>query len=471
MEGSSFVDESMLTGESIPAEKNPDSRVTGGTLNGDGLLLVKIDALGSETILAKMIRLIENAQAEKPSVQLLVDRISAIFVPVILAIALLTLIAWVAVTGDWELALVRAVAVLVIACPCALGLATPTAIMVGTGMAAKAGILIRDPEAIETAEKITDIVFDKTGTITEGHPSLAQLECWTGDKDKFLETCLAIQAGSEHPLAKALKKSYPEIRHPHAEALRTVPGRGVSARIDGSTIIIGNRTMMTENSIDLGDKARVAEDWAKTGHSVSYVADSDQKKLLGLMAFSDTIKTNAAAAVRALSDAKFNIHMLSGDNPGSAAKVALAVGITNYESEMNPEGKLRTVQKLKSQNKVVAMVGDGINDAPALAAADLSFAMGSGTDVAMQTASITLMRGDLRLVADALSLCHGITLKIRQNLFWAFLYNLIGVPLAALGYLNPMLAAGAMALSSVSVVSNSLLLKLWKSSAGSEGKA
>ncbi|RYZ58347.1 MAG: copper-translocating P-type ATPase [Proteobacteria bacterium] len=465
VEGSSFVDESMLTGESIPSEKNADARVTGGTLNGDGLILVRIDALGSETILAKMIRLIENAQAEKPSVQLLVDRISAIFVPVILGIALLTAIAWLALTGNWELAMVRAVAVLVIACPCALGLATPTAIMVGTGMAAKAGILIRDPEAIETAEKVTDIVFDKTGTVTEGHPSLAHLECWTILKEEFLAICLAIQAGSEHPLAKALLIEYPSLRRGHASGIRSVAGRGVSGLIDGRTIIIGNRSMMNDHSIPLGDRLSLADHWAKSGHSVSYVADSDQKLLLGFMAFSDTIKKGVPAAVQSLKSSKFQVHMLSGDNPGSAAKVADEIGIEQYESEMNPEGKLRRIQSLQSEGKVVAMVGDGINDAPALAAANLSFAMGSGTDVAMQTASITLMRGDLRLVADAIHLCHKITLKIKQNLFWAFLYNIVGVPLAALGYLNPMLAAAAMALSSVSVVSNSLLLKLWKGTA------
>jgi Cu+-exporting ATPase len=467
VEGSSFVDESMLTGESIPAEKNEKSLVTGGTINGDGRLVIKIEALGSETVLSKMIRLIENAQAAKPSVQLLVDRISAVFVPLIIGIALITLIAWILISGNWELALVRAVAVLVIACPCALGLATPTAIMVGTGMAAKAGILIRDPEAIETAEKITDIVFDKTGTITEGQPRLCYVESWDIDRDLFLAQCLSLQAGSEHPLAKALKKEFPAIPHLHALAVTAVPGRGVKGELEGRRLIIGNRAMMLEHGIDMLDKSLLADDWSKNGYSVSYAADSETRALLGLMAFSDTIKATAAGAIESLKLAKFDIHMLSGDNSGSVSKVARALGIDQYESEMNPAGKLERIQSLKASGKKVAMVGDGINDAPALAASDLSFAMGSGTDVAMQTASITLMRNDLRLVDDSLRLCHGITLKIKQNLFWAFLYNLIGVPLAAFGYLNPMLAAAAMALSSVSVVSNSLLLRLWKSSAHS----
>ena len=464
LEGRSFIDESMLTGESMPASKGPGERVTGGTLNGDGVLLVCIEFLGTETTLAKMIRLIENAQAEKPRVQHLVDRISAIFVPLILGISLITFIGWVLATGDWQLAIVRAVAVLVIACPCALGLATPTAIMVGTGMAAKAGILIRDPDAIDNAHKVTTVVFDKTGTLSEGHPRLSRFESVGIETNDLIASILGIQAGSEHPLARAVLKEYPDVIMRAARDIKAIPGRGLQGEVEGDTLLIGNQALMDETGIATQALETIARELETEGQTLSFIATLREKRLLGLMAFRDQIKPSARPAIESLKASGIKTVMLTGDNRGTAAKVAKELGIEHYEAEIKPEQKLKALRDLKAKGACVAMVGDGINDAPALAASDLSFAMGSGTDVAMQSSSITLMRGDLRLVPDSLRLCYAITLKIRQNLFWAFLYNLIGVPLAAMGYLNPMVAAAAMALSSVSVVSNSLLLKLWKSS-------
>ncbi|MBC7661956.1 MAG: copper-translocating P-type ATPase [Chitinophagaceae bacterium] len=463
LEGSSFVDESMLTGESVPAEKNSGDQATGGTLNGDGRLLIRVEALGTETTLAKIVRLIENAQSEKPAVQKLVDRISAVFVPVILGIAVVTFFFCVFATHNWELALIRAVAVLVIACPCALGLATPTAIIVGTGAAAKAGILIRDPQALETAHKIKTLVFDKTGTLTEGRMALKHIEGFGVSRDELLRGCVAIQSGSEHPLAQAIVGQLPHATL-RAEDVRAIPGRGVKGKVEGRTLLIGNRTLMKDFDIDADGPVLGKLRESLKGLTVSYVAELKTQKIIGLFAFSDTLKPSAAPAIKYLHAMGIKSVMLSGDNAASVRKVAETLKLDDWIAEVTPEQKQAKIQALRAEGPPlsVGMVGDGINDAPALAAADLSLAMGTGTDVAMQTASITIMQGDLHRVVDAIRLCKAIRSKIKQNLFWAFLYNIVGIPLAAFGYLNPMLAAAAMALSSVSVVTNSLLLRLWK---------
>ncbi|MHB1174061.1 MAG: heavy metal translocating P-type ATPase [Sulfuriferula sp.] len=465
-EGHSEVDESLITGESLPLSKGPDAHVTGGSVNGDGLLLVETLVVGAETTLARIIRMVENAQAAKAPIQRLVDKVSEVFVPVVLVIALVTLLGWGFTTGDWQQALLNAVAVLVIACPCALGLATPTAIMVGTGIAARYGILIKDAEALEVAHAVRCVVFDKTGTLTMGHPDMVALEPATGSADDMLRLAAAVQQGSEHPLARAVMRAVTgkNLDLTSASGVKALPGLGIEAQIDGATLSLGSSRLMQNLGIDMTPLAASAARHEQAGRSVSWLAQSKdgQGALLALLAFGDTIKPSAQAAVAQLRAQHVRTVMLTGDNKGSAEAVARALGIDEFKAEILPADKAQAISDLKAGGTIVAMVGDGINDAPALAAADVGIAMATGTDVAMHTAGVTLMRGDPRLVADTLDISRRTYRKIRQNLFWAFIYNLVGIPLAAFGLLNPVIAGAAMAFSSFSVVSNALLLRRWR---------
>jgi Cu+-exporting ATPase len=464
VEGGSHLDESLLTGESLPVAKRPGDKVTGGAVNGEGMLLVEATAVGADSMLSQIIKLVEDAQAVKAPIQRLVDQVSAVFVPVVLLVSLVTLLGWGLATGDWQQALLNAVAVQVIACPCALGLATPTSIMVGTGAAARYGILIKDAEALETAHAVKLVVFDKTGTLTEGKPQVVAIE--GADHNRVLQLAWAVQQYSDHPLAKAVAAaaSAAGLAPPAANNAGALPGRGVQADADGQTIYLGNLRLVQELGAPAGEFVAAAKAHEDAGRTVSWLAvkEGEQVRVLGLLAFGDRAKPSARLAVDRLARMGVESMMLTGDNQGSARAVALALGIRNFVAEVLPGDKARVVTEAMATGKKVAMVGDGINDAPALAAADVGIAMASGTDVAMHTAGITLMRGDPALVADAIDISHRTYRKIRQNLGWAFVYNVVGIPLAAMGLLNPVIAGAAMALSSVSVVSNALLLRRWK---------
>ena len=467
IEGATQVDESLITGESLPVDKHVGDRVTGGAINADGLLVVRTLAVGAESTLARIVRMVESAQAKKAPIQRLVDQVSAVFVPVVICIAVLTLLGWGLFTGNWQAGLLNAVAVLVIACPCALGLATPTAIMAGTGVAARHGILIKDAEALEVAHKIQIVAFDKTGTLTEGKPELVALEPNGGSRHTMLALSAAIQSGSDHPLAKAVTAAALKdgITPPAATELRAVPGRGISASVEGRSLRLGSPRFMQELGVAVTVFSARAQTLESEGRTVSWLADvTNQPVLLGLLAFGDTLKPSAEAAVSQLHTLGLKTALVTGDNHGSAQAVARTLGIDLVHAQVLPEDKAAIVEQLKAQGGTVAMVGDGINDAPALAAADVGIAMSTGTDVAMHAAGITLMRGNPALVADAIDISRRTYAKIRQNLFWAFIYNLVGIPLAAFGLLSPVLAAAAMALSSVSVVLNALLLRRWKGS-------
>ena len=445
-EGESQADESLLTGESLPVAKQAGSSVIGGSVNGDGLLVIETKALGAESTLSRIVRLVENAQMAKAPMQRLADRVSAWFVPVVLVLAALTLAGWLMSGASFETAAIGAVAVLVIACPCALGLATPAAMMAGTGVAARAGILVKDVTALETAHRADLVVFDKTGTLTKGEPEVV------GDVSPL---AAAIQSGSTHPLAKAVLRAAEGLAVPASTDHRSLGGRGASAVIDGQDYFLGNRRMLKELGLSV--------DEAPTG-TASWLTDG--KRILGRLEFTDPIRPTAKAAIAKLHDLGIKTAILTGDSAASAEAVARELGIDRVFAELLPEDKAGIVEKLKRDGHVVAMVGDGINDAPALAAADIGIALSSGTDVAMEAAGLTLMRPDPLLVADALSLSKRITAKIRQNLFWAFAFNVIGIPLAALGYLSPMIAGAAMAFSSVTVVTNALLIRRWRGDAG-----
>jgi Cu+-exporting ATPase len=466
-EGESHVDESLITGESLPVTMRVGDRVTGGSVNAEGLLLIETLAIGTETTLARIIRLVENAQAAKAPIQRLVDKVSAVFVPVVIGIAVATLLGWGFVSGDWEQALLNAVAVLVIACPCALGLATPTAIMAGTGVAARYGILIKDAEALEVAHSVSYVAFDKTGTLTEGRPSLVVLEpAYSGSRNALLQQAASIQQASDHPLAHAVmaEAAAHAVRVMPVSEAKALPGRGMQAKIEGKTFYLGNQRLMRELGFDADRLNAAMQRYEKQGHTLSWLASESNnlRQLEGVLAFGDTLKPSAQVAVRRLHEQGVSTAMLTGDNWGSADAVALQLGIDYVRAEVLPADKADAVMELKTEGAVVAMVGDGINDAPALAAADVGIAMSTGTDVAMHAAGITLMRGDPSLIADALDISRRTYNKIRQNLFWAFIYNIIGIPLAAFGLLNPIIAGAAMAFSSVSVVSNALLLKRWR---------
>ena len=466
-EGRSHVDESLITGESMPVAKGPGDRVTGGAINAEGALTVKTLAIGTETTLARIIRMVESAQAGKAPIQRIVDRVSAVFVPVVLGIALVTALGWLAVTGNWEQAIVNAVSVLVIACPCALGLATPTAIMVGTGVAARCGILIKDAQALELAHAVTTVAFDKTGTLTEGHPSLVALHAADGQTtDEVLRLSAALQQASDHPLARAVldKLRERQLTVPEAKDNQALPGRGLEAVVHGQRLALGSNRLLNELGVDAGALTDTAQALADQGRTVSWLVrrDGNVPVLLGLLAFGDSVKPSARIAVARLHELGIKTVMLTGDNRGSAEAVARELGINEVRADVLPGDKAAVVQQLRAAGEVVAMVGDGINDAPALAAADVGIALSTGTDVAMETAGITLMRGDPRLVADALDVSRRTWVTIQRGLFWAFAYNVVGIPLAALGFLNPVIAGAAMAFSSVSVVGNALLLRRWR---------
>jgi len=467
LEGASQVDESLITGESLPVAKHSGDKVTGGSVNAEGLLVVRTTALGAETTLARIVRMVESAQAHKAPIQRMVDQVSEVFVPVVMVMATITLVAWGLARGDWEVAILNAVAVLVIACPCALGLATPTAIMAGTGVAARHGILIKDAQALELAHKVRVVAFDKTGTLTEGRPQLVTAQAVQGEQRDLLAVAASIQTGSEHPLARAvlLAATTAGAVPTAATQVRALAGRGMAANVAGRDVRLGSTRLMEELGVDLSALAPRAAALQTEGRTVSWVADvTHTPALLGLLAFGDAVKGTARDAVARLQAHGIRSVMLTGDNAGSAALVGGQLGITDIRSDVLPQDKSRIVAELKAGGAIVAMVGDGINDAPALAAADVGIAMSTGTDVAMQAAGITLMRGDPGLVWDAIDISRRTYAKIRQNLFWAFAYNVVGIPLAAFGLLNPMIAGAAMALSSVSVVSNALLLRRWKGS-------
>lgn len=465
-EGRTHADESLITGESVPVSKAEGDAVTGGAVNGEGLVVVETTAVGAESALARIIRLVEDAQAKKAPIQKVVDRVSAVFVPVVVALALLTLLGWGLVTDDWTQAILNAVAVLVIACPCALGLATPTAIMAGTGVAARAGILIKDAEALEVAHKVDVVAFDKTGTLTIGRPRLVEAIAQDGDRDALLSLAAGLQAGSEHPLAHAVLDAAQALPRASIRDMRAVAGRGMEGVAKGQRVLLGSEAMMREAGVDLLSMSGKAEALRLTGHTVSWLARGDDGRLIlqGLLAFRDEPRPEARDAIAHLHQLGVRTVMISGDNEGAARAVAKAVGINEVRANVLPPQKAETVAALRAHG-TVAMVGDGINDAPALAAAHVGIAMGTGTDVAMHAAAITLMRPQLGLVADALDISRRTTRKIHQNLFWAFGYNVVGIPLAAFGLLDPVIAGAAMAFSSVSVVSNTLLLRRWSPSA------
>ena len=475
LEGRSHVDESLLTGESLPVAKAPGDRVTGGAVNGEGLLVVRTTAVGAETALARIVRMVESAQAKKAPIQRLVDQVSAVFVPVVIAVALATLGGWWLVAdAPLATALLHAVAVLVIACPCALGLATPAAIMVGTGVAARHGILIQDVVALEALREVAVIAFDKTGTLTEGRPVLVEALATDGDRAALLADAAALQRGSEHPLARAVLQAAPAVGGGAATGVAAVAGRGVEGRLGARRLLLGSGPWMRELGVDVAALAEPAQALQQAGRSVSWLAEAQADagsvpRLRGLLAFGDTLKPGAAQAIAQLAALGVRPVLVSGDNRGAAQAIAAEIGIEEVHAEVLPGDKARVVAKLREglqgharAGAKVAMVGDGINDAPALAAADVGIAMATGTDIAMQTAGVTLMRGELALVAEAVSISRATTAKIRQNLFWAFVYNVVGIPLAALGLLSPVLAGAAMAASSVSVVTNALLLRRWR---------
>ena len=459
LDGTSNANEAMLTGESMPVTKAPGSRVFAATANGEGLLRCRATGVGAHTLLAGIIRLVEEAQGSKAPVQRLADRVSAVFVPVVVAIACATFIGWWLVSGDFSAAMVNAVAVLVIACPCALGLATPTAIMVGTGQGARAGVLIRNAEALELAEKIGVLAVDKTGTLTEGRPVVTEVA--GADAKRLLKLVASLEQGSTHPLAAAIvaraKDEGIELDVP--QNMEAVAGRGIRGDVGGQRVRAGSPAWFALEGLAVPPEAAMLQ---QQGRSVVAVAIGDE--VLGLIGVADPLRASSRRAVGRLQRLGVEVVMLTGDNAGTAAAIAREAGITRYEAEVLPGDKAAAVNRLKTGNggRRVGMAGDGINDAPALAAADVSFAMGAGSDVAMQAADVTLMRDDLNGVADAISLSRATLAKIRQNLFFAFIYNVLGIPLAVLGLLNPVVAGAAMAASSVSVVGSSLLLKNWK---------
>ena len=472
IEGQTQADESMLTGESMPVHKQVGDTVTGGAINGQGRVVMQVQAVGSETVLARIIRLVEDAQAAKAPIQRLVDKVAEVFVPAVLVIAAVTLAAWVWAGVGWEIAIIYAVAVLVIACPCALGLATPAAIMAGTGVAARQGILIKDAQALELAHKVQVVAFDKTGTLTVGKPRVREmvlLSDWH-TQDQALLFAGALQMGSEHPLAKAVMDQLQAqgLQPVAAQDVQAIMGKGIEGHIQGQSWLLGSLQWMQGQGLDLmpWHTHVVAHETQGSTLSVLACRQADGLQAVLLLAFGDEPKPEAAGALHALRARGIRVVMISGDNAAAANHMGRQLGLNpdagEVLSQVLPQDKAQAVSRLREGGQVVAMVGDGINDAPALAAADVGMAMGNGTDVAMHAAAITLMRGDVGLIEAAIDISGRTVSKIRQNLFWAFIYNIAGIPLAAMGYLNPVLAGAAMAMSSVSVMTNALLLKRWR---------
>lgn len=466
--GSSYVDESMLSGEPVPVLKKENEKVFAGTINQKGSFQFKAIKVGKETMLAQIIKTVQDAQGSKAPVQKLVDKIAGIFVPVVMAIAVLTFVLWFILGGDNGLVqgLLAAITVLVIACPCALGLATPTAIMVGVGKGAENGILIKDAESLELAKKVDAIILDKTGTITEGRPQVTGIQ-WLHDDDATKGILLGIEKQSEHPLAEAVVKHLDGVQPTSISLFDSITGKGAKAVHNNETYFVGNRKLLAGNNISIGDELSEQSDaWGRQSKTVIWFADSRQA--LSVIAIADKIKETSVEAVRLLQEMGIELYMLTGDNEATASAIAAQTGIQHYKAEVMPQQKADFVKELQRQGKVVAMVGDGINDSTALATADVSIAMGKGSDIAMDVAKMTIISSDLTKIPQAIKLSKQTVATIRQNLFWAFIYNLIGIPIAAgilypiNGFLlNPMIAGAAMALSSVSVVGNSLLLK-WK---------
>jgi len=465
--GHSEVDESLLTGESLPVAKSRADHVTGGSINGSGLLRIETTAVGEQSTLSRIIALVENAQVKKAPVQRLADRVAAIFVPIVVVLALLAFLGWWLIMGNFAAGVIAAVSVLVIACPCSLGLATPTALMVGTGVAARAGILIRDAEALEHAHRLDTVILDKTGTLTEGMPAVTELLPIGSDERELLTLAATAQGGSEHPLARAILERAAGLKLGTLEQFQARAGMGLTARIDGRAVAIGNRRLMAENNVSLEEGEPEAARLEQRGRTVMWVATLEPApRLLGTIAVADRVRPTARAAVQRLREIGIDVVLLTGDNERTAAAVAAQLGINRVLSGVLPGGKVAEVRRLQAEGRRVGMVGDGINDAPALAAADVGIAMGTGADVAMQAAGITLMRGDPLLIGDAIAVSRATYNKIRQGLFWAFIFNVIGMPAAALGLLSPVIAGAAMAMSSVCVVSNALLLRRWRPSGG-----
>ncbi len=473
LEGTSGVDESMITGESIPVSKGPGSRVIGATVNGTGSLVMRAERVGSETLLAQIVRMVSQAQRSRAPIQRLADRVSGWFVPVVIAIAILTFAAWSFFGPEPRLAhaLVNAVAVLIIACPCALGLATPIAIMVGTGRGAHAGVLIKNAEALERMEKVDTLVIDKTGTLTDGKPRVASVITAAAgqDENELLRLVASLEQGSEHPLGAAVVEAANArgLALSSASDFQSHTGRGVSGRVDGKNVLIGNEKLFEENGIFAAGLTQKAEELRRGGQTVILIAVDGQAA--GLIGIADSIKASAAPALSELKSEGLRLVMLTGDSRATAEAVAKTLGIEEFEAEVLPDKKSEVVQRLQKEGRIVAMAGDGINDAPALAQADVGIAMGTGTDIAMESGGITLVKGDLAGIVRARKLSRATMRNIRQNLFFAFVYNSLGVPIAAgvlypfFGLLlSPILAAAAMSLSSVSVITNSLRLRKLK---------
>lgn len=466
--GSSYVDESMLSGEPVPVLKKENEKVFAGTINQKGSFRFKAVKVGKETMLAQIIKMVQDAQGSKAPVQKLVDKIAGIFVPVVIGIAVLTFILWLILGGDngWVQGLLAAVTVLVIACPCALGLATPTAIMVGVGKGAEKGILIKDAESLELAKKVTAIVLDKTGTITEGRPQVTGIQ-WLHNDDTAKTVLLSIEKQSEHPLAEAVVKHLEGVPTIGLSLFDSITGKGAKANYENETYFVGNKKLLAENNIVIAEQLqKQADEWGSQSKTVIWFSDS--KQALSVIAISDKIKETSVEAIKELQEMGIDLYMLTGDNEATAKAIAQQTGIGHYKAEVMPQHKADFIKELQKQGKVVAMVGDGINDSTALATADVSIAMGKGSDIAMDVAKMTIISSDLTKIPQAIRLSKQTVATIKQNLFWAFIYNLIGIPIAAgilypvNGFLlNPMIAGAAMALSSVSVVTNSLRLK-WK---------
>jgi P-type Cu+ transporter len=460
--GNSVIDESMVTGESIPVEKSIDSKVIGGTINKTGSFQFEITALGDNSVLGQIIKMVEEAQGSKAPIQNLADKVASIFVPIVIGIAVFTFLFWLISGAGFNSALINFVAVLIIACPCALGLATPTAIMVGTGKGAQIGVLIKNGESLEIAHKITTIILDKTGTITEGEPHVSEIICNDKNENNLLQLAASVENKSEHPIAKAIV-NYAKLKNIHlleSSSFESITGKGIVATINGKEVVVGNKKFVDENSAKKNQLNKQINELSENGKTLIYIGVN--KILKGVIAVEDPVKESSKEAVNELKKMGIKTVMITGDNKKTAEIISKKIGIDNFEAEVLPDQKAEAVSKYQNKKEVVAMVGDGINDAPALAQSNVGIAIGSGTDIAIETGSIVLISGDLRGVVAAIKLSQKTIRTIKQNLFWAFIYNSLGIPLAALGILNPMFAALAMSLSSVSVISNSLRLKNFK---------